>query len=165
MTQVLDPRRFTRRTLGDIRTTAIGAEVEEQRLLLGQRRQFLAAVHHAHGEARRVEQAHDLAAARDVRVLYVRPGRPCEPVQVGPLGGTEHRTDEAGGATTPDHHAGRAREGTAQPELALGTGGDPEAEVTGEDVRPVQVGLLELQPGQVSHLDHRVAGPSGALAP
>lgn len=59
---------------------------------------------------------------------------------------------------------GEAGEGAAQPQLALGAGGNREAEVTGEDLGPVQVGLLELQPGQVGHLDHGIPGPSRMLA-
>lgn len=57
-----------------------------------------------------------------------------------------------------------AGEGAAQPEGVRPTGGDGEPEVTCEDLGAVQIGLLEFHPGEVSHLDHRVAGAPGVLA-
>jgi len=165
MAQPLNPGRLAGRALRGVRTTALGAEVQQQRLLARQFGQLLGAVHHTYGEARRVEQIDHPAAARHVGVPHGRARRPGQPLQVGPLGRTEHGADEARGPPAPDHHARRAGEGAPQPQLLLRAGGDLEAEVAGEDLRPVQIRLLELQPGQVGDLDHGVPGPAGVLAP
>lgn len=48
--------------------------------------------------------------------------------------------------------------------LVVGAQGGGEAERPGERFRPLQVGLLELKPGQVADLDHRILGPSRMFA-
>jgi hypothetical protein len=142
----------------------IRPEVEENRPLFGQRGQFLGTVHDPHREAGGVEQIDHLAAAGRVHVSHGGGGRAGQPVQVGPLRRAERGADETGRTTAPDHHAGRAGERAPQPQRALTTGGDREAEVTREDLRAVEVGLFELQPRQVGHLDQRIAGAPGVFA-
>lgn len=57
MAQPLDTGRLTGRTLGGVRTTVIGAEVEDQRLLFGQGGQLFEAVHDPDRQARGIEQS------------------------------------------------------------------------------------------------------------
>ncbi len=49
-------------------------------------------------------------------------------------------------------------------QLVVGAKCGREAERVSECLGARKVGLLELEPGDVVHLDHRVAGPSRVLA-
>lgn len=89
MAQPLDTGRLTGRTLGGVRATVIGTEVEDQRLLLGQRRQLLGAVHDPDRQARGIEQGDRLPTARYADVPDGTAGGAGQPVQVGPLGRAE----------------------------------------------------------------------------
>lgn len=96
MAQPLDTGRLTGRTLGCVRATVIGTEVEDQRLLLGQLGQLLGAVHDPDRQARGIEQGDRLPTARYADVPDGTAGGTGQPVEVGPLGRAERRSDEAG---------------------------------------------------------------------
>src|SRR5271166_5838714 len=90
-------------------------------------------------------------------------GAPGQPVQVITGGGLEGRPDEPGARAAADHQARGARLPAPQQQRVRGPVGDGEAEVGAELLGPVQVRLLELQPGQPGHLDQGIARPPRML--
>ena len=78
--------------------------------------------------------------------------------------GPERGAEEPRPRSAAHDHARRAGVGAAQLQLVGGAQHGGEAERAGERLGADQVRLLELQPGQVVHLDHRVARPPGVLA-
>ena len=76
----------------------------------------------------------------------------------------EGGSDEPRPRAPAQDHARRAGVGAAQVQLVGGAQRGREAEGVREGLGADQVGLLELQPGDVAHFDHGVAGPAGVLA-
>ena len=87
-----------------------------------------------------------------------------QPQQVGLVVRGEGGADESRARTPPNDHARSAGVGAAQMQLVVGAQRGGEAERVSEGLGAGQVGLLELQPGDVVHLDHRIAGPPRVLA-
>ena len=80
------------------------------------------------------------------------------------VGRPEGRADEPGPRRLADEHARCTGVAAPQVELVGGAQRRREPEGQGEALGPLQVGLLELQPGQVVDLDDGVGGPAGVLA-
>ena len=160
MAQPLDLRRVPGRPLRGVRPHRPGSEVQRQRAAFGQGRQFRHAVHHPHREPARVPQQDGVAApVRRDRA----PGAAGQPVKVLPGGGGEGGPGETGPRAAAHDQACGGRPPAAQQQRVRGPVGHGEAEVGAEPLRAVQVGLLELQPGQAGHLDQRITRPSGML--
>ena len=97
----------------------------------------------------------------------VRGDRPAgaagQPVQVVSGRGLERGPGETGLRAAADHQARGGRLPAAQHQRLRRPVGHGEAEVGAELLGPVQVRLLELQPGQPGHLDQRIPGPPRML--
>jgi len=86
-----------------------------------------------------------------------------QPEQVGRVGGSVCRTGEPRAAAAPQDHRRGAGVHTSQLHLVRGLRGGGEPERVRELLGSLQVRLLELQPGDVLDLDHRVDGAARVL--
>lgn len=165
VTEALDLGRLPRWPLGGVHPRHVVPDVERQGLLRGQRGKLMRVGDHADLRSAGVDQIHRHPAEAFRQALDRPPGRLGEPQHVVRLGGPERGADEPGPRTSADEHAGGSGVGAAQLQLVPGAQRCREAEGAGEDLGPLQIRLLELQPRQVVHLEDRVAGPPGVLAP
>ena len=158
--QPLDLRRPPGRPQGGVDPGRLGPEIQRQRGPPGQRGLFGDAVHHPHRVPAGVAEQDGVAApVRGDRAA----GAAGQPVQVVPGGRGEGRPGEPGTRAAADHQARRSRLPAAQHQRLRRPVGHGEAEVGAEPLGPVQVRLLELQPGQPGHLDQRIARPPRML--
>ena len=83
--------------------------------------------------------------------------------QIGLVVDAESETPEPGHRAPPDDHARPAGVGPPQVQFLRGDGRGLEPERAGEGGGPGQVRFVELQPGQVGDLDHRIDGTAGVI--
>jgi hypothetical protein len=147
-------RRLPHGSLGAVGPHRMVTEVECQWLPLRQGRKLGHAVHHTDRESTRVAQFDGVAAPMwgDNASRGAR-----QPVQVGPGVRGEGRPDEARTDTLTHHQTRCARPPATQKQRLRGPIDGGGAEVDQEPLGARQVRLLELQPGQASHLDDRIA--------
>ena len=162
--QPLHLRGRPRRALGGVGAREFVPEVEDVRLLAGQRGQLVRAGDHPDRDPARVGQVDGDPAEALRQRLASAPGGVGQPQHVGLVRGPERRADEPRPRTAAHEHARRAGVGAAQLQLVGGAPHRGEPERAGERLGAVQVRLLELQPGQVGTLMTGFARPSRVLA-
>ena len=140
------------------------AEVEHLRRLGRQGCELVGVGDDPHRHPARVGQVHGEPADALRQLLDLRPGGVGQPHHVGGVRGPEGRTQVPRPRSTAHDHARRAGVGPAQLELVRrpAHGGEPER--VREALRGGQVGLGELEPGQVEHLDDGVLRAARVLA-
>ena len=160
----LDHGRHARWSLGGVDAVGLVTEVEHLRALRGQAREFPHPRPHLDRGAAGIAQPHrDPADALRQRRGGLT-GAVGQSQHVRLVLGPEGQPPETGLAAAVDHHALDPAVGAAQPQLALLTGGGVEPERAREGLRPGQIRLVELQPGQAADFDDRVGGPTRVLA-
>ena len=152
MPESLDPRGLTGRALGAVGPGGFVAEVEHLRRLARQSGELVGVGDNPHQQPGRVAQIHAEPTDALRQLLGPRPGGVGEPHHVGGVRSPEGRTQVPRTRSTAHDHARPAGVGPAQLELVRrpAHGGEPER--VRETLRGRQVGLGELEPGQVLDL-------------
>lgn len=119
---------------------------------------------HSHGDTARIGQPNGYPAERLGQCVDGGTGAVGKPQDVDLVGRSQRHPPEAGAIAAPEEHAWRSRVGAAQMHPAGFAQRDPEAEGAGEGLGADEVRLLELQPGDVGHPDHRIRGPAWVFA-
>ena len=164
MTEPLHGGRRTGWPLRGVHPLAVVSEIQWERGLIGQRRQLERVGHDADSQSAGIceidrDPAQALGEGHDRTSDRVRQSQ-----HVGRVGCPEGWTDEPRPRASADEHAGRAGVCTAQLQFVCGAERRRKTEGMGERLRPLEVGLLELQPREVMHLDDRLGGPPPVFA-
>ena len=164
MSQSPDPCGLTNGALRAVRPGSFVAEVEHLRRLGRQGCELVGVGDDPHVDPTRVGQVHGEPADALRQLLDLRPGGVGETHHVARVRSREGRAQIPRPRSTAHDHARRAGVGPAQLELVgrPAHGGEPER--VRKALRGDQVGLGELEPGQVEHLDDGVLRAAGVLA-
>jgi hypothetical protein len=162
--EALNARGFACWTLGGVGALELIAEIEDVGLLAGERGRIMQSGNDFDRGSVGVDEVDRLAAD----VLRQPHGRHAGLVrqaqQIRLVVGAEGEAAEPGVGSAPDDHAGRPGVGSAQMKFTRVDGGGGEPEGAGESRRAGDVGLVELEPGEVCDLDHRVTRPAGVFS-
>ena len=129
-----------------------------------QRLKPMGARHHPHRQSAGVDQINGHPAQRLRQRAHGGPGRVGQPHQIRLLGGHEGRAEELLALAAADQHTRRAGVAAPQVQLVVGAQRGGETKRLGKRLGLDQVGLLELQPDDVVHLDDRVGRAPGVFA-
>ena len=161
--QSLDPGGLARRALRGVGAPLVVTEVEHLGRLPRKRCELVGVGNHAHHCPARVGQVDGESADALGQLLDLRSGGVSQPHHVSGVGGPEGSAQVPRARSSADDHARCAGVGPAQLELVGGPAHGGEPERVREPLRSGQVGLAELQPGQIEHLDDGVPGTARVL--